>query len=178
MSKFDDALAFDSLAPERVKQRQLAQAICREFARDPSRGNLKKLRQMLARCGEQVFIEYGFHCDYGNYIELGDRVYINCKCTFLDGGKIIIGNDCLIGPNVQLITVFHHKDPAKRLSKTNYVQDIVIGNNVWIGAGAILLPGIRVGDNAIIGAAAVVTKDVAENTTVVGNPARLIQTVL
>jgi maltose O-acetyltransferase len=174
MNEMNPAGSFDSLAPHRIKQRRLAQAICREFARDPSKGNLKKLRSLFAKCGEQVFIEYGFHCDYGNFIELGDRVYINCKCTFLDGEKIIIGNDCLIGPNVQLITVFHDKDPVKRLTKTNYAKPIVIGNNVWIGAGAIVLPGVCIGDNAVIGAGSLVTKEVPSNATVAGNPARLI----
>lgn len=166
--------AFDSLSPELIKQRKLAQSLCREFARDPSKGNLKKLRQLFASCGEGVFIEYGFHCDYGDRIKLGDRVFINCKCTFLDGGTITIGDDCLIGPNVQILTVSHNKDAEKRLDKLNYAANVTIGNNVWIGAGAIILPGVTLGNNAIIGAGSVVTKDVSENTTVAGNPAKII----
>ncbi len=165
---------FDSLHPDLIKQRKLAHSICREYSRDPSKGNLKKLRQLFAQCGEQVFIEYGFHCDYGDRIHLGDRVYINCKCTFLDGGIISIGHDCLIGPNVQIISVYHDKNAARRLDKVNFAQNVTIGNNVWIGAGAIILPGVSIGHNAIIGAGSIVTKDVSENTTVVGNPAKVI----
>ena len=93
---------FNSLTQELIGQRKKAQAICIEFARDPSKGNLKKLRNLFQHCGEQVFIEYGFHCDYGNKIVIGDRVFINCKATLLDGGKIHIGDDTLIGPNVQI----------------------------------------------------------------------------
>lgn len=164
-------LEFDSRDETLMRQRQKAQAVCREFARDPSKGNLKKIRQLFMSCGEHCIIEYGFHCDYGGFIKLGDRVYINAKTTILDGGKVVIGDDCLIGPNVQIITVSHASNATQRLEKLSYKKDVRLGKNVWVGAGAIILPGVTVGDNAIIGAGSVVTKDVPAGITVAGNPA-------
>lgn len=148
------------------------QEICRQFERSPSHGNLKRLKNALSACGEEVFIEAGFYCDYGEHIELGQRVYINARCTFLDAGKIRIGDDCLIGPNVQILAVSHDLDPEARLNKASYAVDTRLGRNVWVGAGAIILPGVDIGDNAIIGAGSVVTKDVPTDTRVAGNPAK------
>jgi maltose O-acetyltransferase len=169
--------AFNSITPALISQRQKVHELCRVFGKSPSRGNLKKLKSMFSSCGESVFIEYGFHCDYGQMISLGDRVYINHSCSFLDGGRINIGNDCLIGPKVQLITVSHDTQPSERLNKRNFVADINIGDNVWIGAGAIILPGLSIGDGAVIGAGSVVTKDVASSTLFAGNPAIKIRNV-
>jgi maltose O-acetyltransferase len=169
--------AFNSITPNLINQRQKTHELCRAFAKSPSKGNLKRLKAIFAQCGDSVFIEYGFHCDYGQMISLGDRVYINHSCSFLDGGNIKIGNDCLIGPKVQLITVSHDTQPAERLKKHNYAADIIIGDNVWIGAGAIILPGINIGDGAVIGAGSVVTKDVGGSVLVAGNPARKIRNV-
>lgn len=168
--------AFNSLTPEYRQQRQLAHQRCRTYSRDPSKGHLKQLKQLFSYCGELVVIEPGFHCDYGK-IELGDRVFININNTFLDGGLIKLGNDCLVGPNVQILTVSHSTDPTERLNKSNYAKDVIIGNNVWIGTGAIILPGVAIGDNAVIGAGSVVTKTVKENQIVAGNPAMIIRGV-
>ncbi len=164
-------LEFDSREESLMRQRQKAQAVCREFARDPSKGNLKKIRQLFMSCGEHCIIEYGFHCDYGQFISLGNRVYLNTKITILDGGKVSIDDDCLIGPGVQIITVSHALNATQRLEKRSYKKDVRLGKNVWVGAGAIILPGVTIGDNAIIGAGSVVTKDVAAGITVAGNPA-------
>lgn len=163
---------FNSLQPELIQARQRTHEVCRQFARSPSKGNLKRLKALFAHCGEQVFIEAGFHCDYGDKISIGDRVFINVNCTFLDGGTIEIGDDCLIGPGVQLLTVGHDTQAQARLKKANYADDIRIGANVWIGGGAIILPGVRIGDGAIVGAGSVVTKDVESNAKVAGNPAK------
>ncbi len=163
---------FDSLQPELIQARQRTHEVCRQFARSPSKGNLKRLKALFAQCGEQVFIEAGFHCDYGDKISIGDRVFINVNCTFLDGGSIEIGDDCLIGPGVQLLTVGHDTQAQARLKKANYADDIRIGANVWIGGGAIILPGVRIGDGAVVGAGSVVTKDVESNAKVAGNPAK------
>ncbi len=165
---------FNSRTPERVKQRKTTQEICRQFERSPSHGNLKRLKSILNRCGDEVFIEAGFYCDYGHCIELGNRVYINARCTFLDAGKIVLGDDCLIGPNVQILAVSHDVDATLRLEKKSYAVDTCLGNNVWVGAGAILMPGVQVGDGAVIGAGAVVTRDVLAGVKVVGNPARAL----
>ena len=180
---------FNSISPELISHRKSVQEVCRQFSRSPSKGNLKRLKTLFDSCGEDVFIEQGFHMDYGDNITLGDRVFINVNCTIVDGkrekvnaanellinGKISIGHDCLIGPNVQLLAVSHDIEPKTRLEKHNYVNDITIGNNVWIGGGVIILAGVIIGDNAVVGAGSVVTKNVDEQSFYAGNPASKIR---
>lgn len=169
------SISFNSLEKSLIEQRKNTHEICRLFAKSPSKGNLKRLKDTFAQCGEQVVIEAGFHCDYGSGIKIGNRTFININCTMLDAplsdAQITIGNDCLIGPNVQILAVSHAVNPAERLAKANFAAPISIGNNVWIGAGAIILAGITIGDNAVVGAGSVVTKDITTNTVVAGNPA-------
>lgn len=165
---------FNSLLPELIQQRHQVHEICRQFNRSPSKGNLKRLKSLFSACGEAVFIEPGFHCDYGNKIIMGDRVYININCTFLDGALISIGHDCLIGPNVQILTINHSTSAKNRSGKANFASPVSIGENVWIGAGAIILPGVNIADNAVIGAGSVVTKNVEGQYLYAGNPAKKI----
>jgi maltose O-acetyltransferase len=166
---------FDSFSAELRQQRSVAHLTCRQFNQSPSKGNLKRLKSLFEQCGERVFIEYGFHCDYGNKIHLGADVYININCTLLDGGLIKIGNHTMLGPNVQLLTINHPTIGQQRLKKTSYAGDITIGENVWLGAGTIVLPGVSIGDNCVIGAGSVVTKDIAKDTLCGGNPAQRIR---
>ncbi|MEM5549136.1 sugar O-acetyltransferase [Pseudoalteromonas neustonica] len=172
---------FNSLAKPLFEERKAAHEICRLFNKSPSKGNLKRIKGLFAQCGEGVIIEAGFHCDYGSQMQIGDRTFININCTVLDApiveGVITIGNDCLIGPNVQLLAVSHAVEPKQRLQKENFAAPITIGNNVWIGAGVIVLAGITIGDNAVVGAGSVVTKNIAENTVVAGNPAAKIRDI-
>ena len=167
--------SFNSLDKTLLALRKQTGEICRLFNKSPSKGNLKRIKELFAQCGEGVIIESGFHCDYGNQITIGDRSFININCTVLDApiseGAISIGQDCLIGPNVQLLAVSHAVNPTQRLNKENFAAPIIIGNNVWIGAGAIILAGVSIGDNSVIGAGSVVTKSIASNTVVAGNPA-------
>ena len=167
--------SFNSLDKTLLALRKQTGEICRLFNKSPSKGNLKRIKELFAQCGEGVIIESGFHCDYGNQITIGDRSFININCTVLDApiskGAISIGDDCLIGPNVQLLAVSHAVNPTERLNKENFAAPIIIGNNVWIGAGAIILAGVSIGDNSVIGAGSVVTKSIASNTVVAGNPA-------
>ena len=167
---------FTSITPELIKQRREVHELCRQFSRSPSKGNLKRLSALFNHCGEQVIIEGGFYCDYGDKITMGDRVFININCTILDGGNVDIGNDCLIGPNVQLLTVGHDTDPTLRLEKYNYADNIIIGENVWLGAGVIVLAGVSIGANSVVGAGSVVCKNVEPFSTYVGNPAIKIKT--
>ena len=169
------AVIFNSLTPELIQRRNQVHDTCRQFSRSPSRGNLLRLKALFAGCGEEVFIEQGFYCDYGNKISLGRCVYLNVNCTLLDGGLISIGDDCLIGPNVQILTINHAVSPGERLDKKNFAEDVSIGNNVWIGAGVIILPGVSIGSGAIIGAGSVVNKDVSTNCMYAGNPAKKIR---
>jgi maltose O-acetyltransferase len=167
---------FNSITPELINQRKSVHELCRQFTRSPSKGNLKRLKALFSSCGEDVFIEYGFHMDYGDSISIGDRTFINAHCTLVDGvknahSKIEIGADCLFGPNVQLLAVSHDIDPNERLRKQNYVDDILIGDNVWLGGGVIVLAGVTIGNNSVVGAGSVVTKSIAENSFCAGNPA-------
>ncbi|GGF54020.1 nodulation protein [Azorhizobium oxalatiphilum] len=135
---------------------------------------LALLRERFASVGEAVELRAPFFCDYGGNIELGDRVFLNFNCVILDVVKVTIGDGTQIGPAVQILTADHPRDAAERASGLEFGKSIVIGRDVWIGGGAIILPGVHVGDNAIIGAGSVVTKDVPRGATVVGNPARQV----
>jgi len=168
---------FDSLQKDLRQQRHQTHEICRQFNRSPSKGHLKKLKSLFAHCGENVLIEQGFHCDYGNKITLGSRVYLNINCVLLDGGAITLGDDCLIGPNVQILTINHDISPQARLTKTNYAKDVNIEHNVWIGAGSIILPGTTIYQGSVIGAGSVVTGSVEPNALYCGNPAKKLKNI-
>ena len=130
------------------------------------------LREMLAEVGEGAYLRPPFHCDYGYNISLGKGVFLNFNCIILDVVKVTIGDRTQIGPGVQILTADHPRDPAQRRAGLEFGRPVTIGADVWIGGGAIVLPGVTIGDEAIVGAGAVVTRDVPAGATVVGNPAR------
>lgn len=130
------------------------------------------LREHLGAVGENVIIRAPFHCDYGYNISVGDGVFMNFGCVILDVVEVVIGEMTQIGPQVQILTADHPRDPVQRRAGLESGRPIRIGANVWIGGGAVILPGVTIGDDALIGAGAVVTRDVATGATVVGNPAR------
>lgn len=130
------------------------------------------LAERLAALGARSIVRPPFHCDYGFNITVGAGVFINFGAVILDVVAVEIGDGTQIGPNVQILTADHPRDAATRATGLEFGRPIRIGRDVWIGGGAILLPGVTVGDGALIGAGAVVTRDVAPHSTVVGNPAR------
>jgi maltose O-acetyltransferase len=130
------------------------------------------LGEILARVGSGVEIRSPFYCDYGSNISLGDGVYLNFNCVILDVAAVTIGDGTLIGPAVQIYAADHPRDAELRRLGLELGRPVSIGRNVWIGGGAIILPGVTIGDDAIIGAGSVVTRDVPAGATVVGNPAR------
>lgn len=138
---------------------------------DQRGGIAPELAALLADVGRDVFIEAPFHCAYGCNITLGHGVYINAGATFLDTAQIHIGAGTLIGPNVQIYCAEHHKGAAARRQGLEIARAVEIGADVWIGGGAILLPGVTIGVGAIVGAGSVVVRDVAQGETAVGNPA-------
>ncbi|KAA2234820.1 sugar O-acetyltransferase [Salinarimonas soli] len=127
---------------------------------------------LLGRVGTGVVLRPPFYCDYGYNIRLGDGVFMNFGCVLLDVVAIEIGDACQFGPAVQILTADHPRDPVARRAGLESGRPIRIGRNVWIGGGAIVLPGVTIGDDAIVGAGSVVTRDVPVGATVVGNPAR------
>ncbi|AZN96014.1 sugar O-acetyltransferase [Mesorhizobium sp. M9A.F.Ca.ET.002.03.1.2] len=140
------------------------------------RGNIgPALKSLLGAAGEGARIEAPFHCAYGFNIFLGDGVFLNAGCTILDTAPVRIGKGTLLGPNVQIYCAEHHKEAAGRKAGLEIAKPVEIGENAWIGGSAIILGGVSTGDGAIVGAGAVVTRDVAANTTVVGNPARPVR---
>ena len=130
------------------------------------------LREIFAHVGDGAVVRPPFHCDYGYNISLGRGAFLNFNCVVLDVVPVTIGELTQIGPGVQILTADHPRDPEQRRRQLEFGRPVTIGANVWIGAGALVLPGVTVGDDAIIGAGAVVTRDVQAGATVAGNPAR------
>lgn len=144
------------------------------------------LHRMFGSVGKYVSVDINFRCECGKHLFIGDKVVINMNCTFLDNNKITIGNNVLIAPNVQLYTATHPVDACERFIENwdetsgelffrTKALPINIGNNVWIGGGVIVLPGVTIGDNCVIGAGSVVTKSIPANSIAVGNPCRVMK---
>ena len=132
------------------------------------------LKALMAECPDSAMIQAPFHCPYGFNISLGADVYLNAGCTILDSAPVTIGAATMIGPQVQIYCADHHRDATLRTQGLERARPVKIGEKVWIGGGAIIMPGITIGNEAIIGAGSVVTRDVAAGATVVGNPARAV----
>jgi maltose O-acetyltransferase len=130
------------------------------------------LKERLAHVGDGAVVRPPFHCDYGFNISLGAGVFLNFNCVILDVVEVTIGDKTQIGPGVQILAADHPRDAASRNAGLEFGRPIRIGRNVWIGGGALILPGVTVGDDAVIGAGSIVTRDVAAGQTVLGNPAR------
>ncbi|MFL6675325.1 MAG: sugar O-acetyltransferase [Massilia sp.] len=133
------------------------------------------LGEQLAAVGPGTMVRPPFHCDYGYHIHLGANVFLNFNCVILDVAKVTIGDDTRIGPAVHIYTADHPRDAALRKTGAESGRPVTIGRNVWIGGGAIILPGVTIGDDAIVGAGSVVTRNVPAGATVAGNPACLVR---
>ena len=133
------------------------------------------LEQLLGGFGEGAVIRAPLYVDYGSHLTIGARTFVNFGLTALDVAPITIGEDVQIATNVQLLTATHPLDADLRRDKWESAKPIAIGDNVWLGAGAIVLPGVTIGDNTVVGAGAVVTKDLPANVLAVGNPARVVR---
>lgn len=133
------------------------------------------LRELFGRVGSSIEIEPPFYCDYGSNIYVGDGFYMNFGCVILDCNTVHIGEKVLCGPAVQIYTATHPTDPKIRLSGLELAKPVQIGNNVWIGGGAIICPGVTIGDNTTIAAGSVVVKDIPSGVIAGGNPCRIIK---
>jgi maltose O-acetyltransferase len=145
-------------------------------ARNP-REQRRLLTELLGAVGADTYIRPPLRVDYGSHLRIGARTFANFGLVALDVADITIGDDVQIGTNVQLITPTHPVDPEPRRQKWEAARPITIGDNVWLGSGAIVLPGVTIGDNTVVGAGAVVTRDLPPNVVAVGNPARVSRTI-
>lgn len=148
---------YNNLSPDKIEERK------------------ELIKQIIGKMQNKYWIEQPFYCDYGYNIELGENFYSNHNLVILDCAKVKIGNNVAIGPNCGIYTAEHPLDSETRNKGLEYAKPIAIGDNVWIGGGVSILSGVTIGDNAVIGAGSVVTKDVPENTVVVGNPAKIVK---
>lgn len=135
------------------------------------------IKEILGKTGENVHIEAPFHCDYGYNIEVGENFFANYNLTVLDVGKVRIGKNAQIAPNVSIYTAGHPIHPDSRNSGYEYGIEVTIGDNVWIGGNVCIMPGVIIGDNAVIGAGSVVTKDIPASVIAVGNPCRVVRAI-
>jgi maltose O-acetyltransferase len=168
---------YDPLDAELVAARRRARELCWTLnARPDGEGDAQRgiLRQLFGTGGDSVWMQPPFFCDYGANIELGERVFFNFNCVVLDVCRVRIGSFTLFGPAVQVYTATHPMDAALRRRQESG-KPVDIGADVWIGGGAIILPGVRIGNRAVIGAGSVVTRDVPEGMFAAGNPCRAIR---
>lgn len=135
------------------------------------------LQEILAEVGENCYVEPPLHANWGCHTHFGNNVYANFNLTLVDDTDIYVGDSVLFGPNVVVAVAGHPVDPELRRKVAQFNLPVHIGNNVWIGAGAIILPGITIGDNSVIGAGSVVTKDIPANVVAVGNPCRVLREI-
>ncbi|MGZ8456690.1 MAG: sugar O-acetyltransferase [Gemmatirosa sp.] len=170
---------YDPNDPELVSGRGRARDLCqalnatREGDTDERR---RILRDLFAAGGDTVWMQPPFFCDYGTNIALGARVFFNFHCVVLDVCRVRIGDHTLFGPAVQIYTPLHPMDAELR-RRAEYGKPVDIGADVWVGGGAIILPGVRIGDRSVIGAGSVVTRDVPDGVVAVGNPCRVVRAI-
>lgn len=162
----------DPFQKELIAARKRAKQLCRAI-NDLDAHQTKARKPLYEQLFAQVssaYIEPNFFCDYGSNIYLGEKFYANHNCVILDVAKVMIGDGVMFGPNVQIYTTSHPLNAEERASGIEYCADVTIGNNCWIGGGAVILPGVSIGDNSVIGAGSVVTKDIPADVVAVGNP--------
>ncbi|SFN97832.1 maltose O-acetyltransferase [Pseudobutyrivibrio sp. UC1225] len=137
----------------------------------------KLIKEILGKTGECINVEAPFHCDYGYNIEVGENFFANYNLVILDVGKVKIGDNAQIAPNVAIYTAGHPIHPDSRNSGYEYGIDITIGDNVWIGGNSCIMPGVTIGNNVVIGGGSVVNKDLPDNVIAVGNPCKVVREI-
>ncbi|MDM5317954.1 maltose acetyltransferase domain-containing protein [Fictibacillus sp. b24] len=135
------------------------------------------IKELFGSTGKNIGIEPNFRCDYGYNIHAGENFFANFDCTILDVCEVRFGDNCMLAPGVHIYTATHPLDPVERNSGAEFGKPVEIGNNVWLGGGAIINPGVKIGDNVVVASGAVVTKNVPSNAVVGGNPAKIIKTL-
>ena len=183
MTEYERMIAgelYDPLDPELIAMRRRARLLTRELnlsRDDEEERRLTILRELIGSAGEHLWIEPPFYCDYGRNITVGRKVFLNFDCVVLDVAPVRIGDHTMLGPAVQLYTATHPLGAAARRRGLELGEPIDIGADVWIGGGAIVLPGVRIGSRSVIGAGSVVTKDVPDDVFAAGNPCRVVRSI-
>jgi maltose O-acetyltransferase len=170
---------YDPMDPELAAGRDRARELCLALlaTRPAQQGERRRLlRQLFAAGGDSVVLEPPFFCDYGFNVELGERVFFNFNCVILDVCPVRIGSFTMFGPAVQILTPMHPLNAEQRRGK-EFGKPIEIGSDVWVGGGALILPGVRIGSRTVIGAGSVVTRDIPEGVLAAGNPCRVIREI-
>jgi len=180
-AKMLSGLPYDWIDSDLLEKQHRAREMLRKY-NNTSRKQRKKRRRILERLlgeiGSGTWIEPPFYCDYEAQIAIGDNVYVNFNCTFLDAAQIQIGSGTFIAPNVSIYTETHSVIAAERLQRgSDLAFPVKIGANVWIGGGSIILPGVTVGENTTIGTGSVVTRAIPPHVVAVGNPCRVIRSL-
>lgn len=165
--------------PQLMEDKKNARILCSRFNSSPEDESLRKalLKQLFGHCGERIAIKPPFHCDYGYNIFAGDDLFINFDCVFLDAAPIRIGEHCMIGPKTCIYAIGHPLNAESRREKIGIPKPVTIGDNVWIGGGVTILPGVSIGDSTVIAAASVVTKSFPDHVVIAGNPAKIIKNI-
>jgi maltose O-acetyltransferase len=170
---------YDALDPELVAARAHARDLCQALnaTREAEEEERRRIvRELFGRGGDTVWMQPPFYCDYGSNIELGERVFFNFNCVVLDVCLVRIGDFSLFGPAVQIYTPMHPMNAEQRRAR-EFGKPVEIGSDVWVGGGAIILPGVRIGSQSVIGAGSVVSRDVPEAVFAAGNPCRVIRPI-
>lgn len=170
---------YDPLDIELANDRRRAREICRELNASHPGDAAARSRLCAALLGtlSDAWIEPPFQCDYGRNIRLGRKVYFNFNCVVLDVMPVRIGNHTLFGPAVQIYTAMHPTDADERRRGLEFAKPVTIGDDVWVGGGVVICPGVSIGDRAVIGAGSVVTRDVPADSFAAGNPCRVVRTL-
>jgi len=171
---------YDCTDPELAIERKNARRITRLYnatTEEELAYRTELLKDLFGSIGENAFIEPRFHCDYGYNIKIGDNFYANVNCVILDICEVSIGNNVFFAPGVHIYAVGHPVNAEERDAMIEFGKPVKIGNSVWIGGGAIILPGVTIGDNTTIGAGSVVTKDIPSGVVAVGNPCRVVREI-
>jgi maltose O-acetyltransferase len=169
---------YNALDPQLLAERLRTQLLFQQLNATPANDVAERdrlLRTLLPHVGKELGLNSPFYCDYGTNITVGDQVFLNFNCTILDVAAVTIGSRTLLGPGVQIYTATHPLDYQERASGLESAKPIIIGEDVWIGGGVIICPGVTIGARAVIGAGSVVTKDIPADTLAVGNPCRVIR---
>lgn len=175
-----ERIPFEDMSLEEAEIRHRAQKLTLQYNQIVSTNLTERyevLKELLGGVHLDIILESNFHCDNGKNIFIGKHFFGNFNLTILDVDKVTIGDNVLIAPNVQLITVTHPFDVKERNEWKLISAPIVIGDNVWLGAGVIVLPGVTIGDNSVIGAGSLVTKSIPANTLAFGSPCRVIRSL-